>query len=198
MKLIATGIHLSKKENMDFGKCIGSFNLLGNLVPTSMGLVHYDINNDFFVVPLLSYDTPKSRASNLYEAYANEELIFEWQDFDARRPILEFLGMGGDYFSLMGCTSLKIRAILLYQIESYFWDLECADWSDVLYQSYVIKPLEILEIKSKFVMQEPHYSKEIEVLLTGLERYFEIHNLNKPTRIFKDKEALKESLWQLN
>ncbi|ANV98323.1 hypothetical protein BBW65_05700 [Helicobacter enhydrae] len=158
--------------------------------------IHTKLDNTPLITKAKPKAIPNPQSKDLYEAYANEELIFEWQDFDARRPILEFLGMGGDYFSLMGCTSLKIRAILLYQIESYFWDLECADWSDVLYQSYVIKPLEILEIKSKFIHHcaEEYLDSIFELLnlqIIKIPRFFEIYKNNFPNFIYnKNKESL--------
>lgn len=193
--MIATGINLSKKEVCTFEKTIGKFSLRGEQTPTSMGLVHYDLNNEFFVIPILSLTSSNPNALNLYERYANEELIFEWNDFNPHQPILEFLGAGGDYFSLVGCTYLKLKARLLYQIESYFWDMGMNDWSDELYQSYVIKPVEIMGIKSEFI--ENIKDEDIAYILNLLDlqitqtpRLFEIHSKNIPT--FVNDESFKD------
>lgn len=187
--MIATGINLSKKEVCTFEKTIGKFSLCGEQIPTSMGLVHYDLNSEFFVIPMLSCTSPNPNALNLYERYANEELIFEWRDFNSHQAILEFLGVGGDYFSLTGCTYLKLKAKLLYQIESYFWDIDMSDWSDELYQSYVIKPIEIMGIKSEFIKSIK--DEDIAYILNLLDlqiaqtpRLFEIHNKNAPTFLY--------------
>ena len=155
------------------------------------------LNSEFFVIPMLSYTLSNPNASNLYERYANEELIFEWKDFNPHQAILEFLGIGGDYFSLTGCTYLKLKAKLLYQIESYFWDMDMSDWSDELYQSYVIKPIEIMGIENRFQTKESVLIEEIGASLIDLKRYFEIHNGNKPTAIFSNQTLLNHSLWRL-
>lgn len=190
--MIATGINISKKEICTFEKTIGKFSLRGEQIPTSIGLVHYDLHNDFFVIPMLSRSSPNPHASNLYERYANEELIFEWRDFEPHKPILEFLGVGGDYFSLIGCTHLKLKAKLLYQIESYFWDMKANDWSDELYQSYVIKPIEIMGIKSEFIKNAKdedisYILNLLDLQITQTPRLFEIHSKNTPCLINEER-----------
>ncbi|RDU70197.1 hypothetical protein [Helicobacter brantae] len=155
-------------------------------------------NGDFLTTMAKPQTTPNPNASNLYERYANEELIFEWRDFNPHQAILEFLGIGGDYFSLTGCTYLKLKARLLYQIESYFWDMSMSDWSDELYQSYVIKPIEIMGIKSKFIesIKDEDIAYVLNLLdlqITQTPRLFEIYNVNLPTYV--NEEVMGENFF---